>query len=221
MQWGVTVLKLPCAYHSEAGGGVLHCVQHACILPKYLSATSKPLQMVTALLDPELTHMEPGLHPDTASDTITVTVSSPVLPPQLMMLDLNSPQQWQPCPPDSSSSRMLDNMQYHRCKHRHSSRLGQAMSAWLPLWTSMSSQRGAWQSTVQYARSADGTAVPLTISHAADITLDGSSPALVIVYGAYGTSLDSQWELQHLPLLVRGWVICHAHVRGGKRAAYI
>ncbi|KAK9809283.1 hypothetical protein WJX73_000586 [Symbiochloris irregularis] len=58
-----------------------------------------------------------------------------------------------------------------------------------------------------------GVQVPITVTHAAG--LQGPRPTLLLVYGAYGIHLPATWELQHLPLLARGWVIAHAHVRGG------
>ncbi|KAJ2008442.1 hypothetical protein GGI04_001129 [Coemansia thaxteri] len=41
------------------------------------------------------------------------------------------------------------------------------------------------------------------------------SPTLVRVYGAYGVSLEPEFRLEDVPLLLRGWVIALAHVRGG------
>ena len=35
------------------------------------------------------------------------------------------------------------------------------------------------------------------------------------VYGAYGISLDTGFEVEGLPLLQRGWLLAFAHVRGG------
>ncbi|OWZ24215.1 Serine protease [Phytophthora megakarya] len=60
-----------------------------------------------------------------------------------------------------------------------------------------------------------GVKIPLTLIHRRDITLDGQNPTLLIGYGAYGTNLEADFELEHLSLLERGWVIALAHVRGG------
>ncbi|CAI5742608.1 unnamed protein product [Peronospora destructor] len=57
--------------------------------------------------------------------------------------------------------------------------------------------------------------IPLTLIHRRDITLNGQNPTLLIGYGAYGTNLEAEFELEHLSLLERGWVIALAHVRGG------
>ncbi|KUF93396.1 hypothetical protein AM588_10007385 [Phytophthora nicotianae] len=60
-----------------------------------------------------------------------------------------------------------------------------------------------------------GVKIPLTLIHRRDITLNGQNPTLLIGYGAYGTNLEADFELEHLSLLERGWVIALAHVRGG------
>lgn len=42
-----------------------------------------------------------------------------------------------------------------------------------------------------------------------------NNPALLRAYGAYGTPLSAELDPALLPLLSRGWVVAHAHVRGG------
>lgn len=87
-----------------------------------------------------------------------------------------------------------------------------------------------------WARSADGTAVPLTVAHRAHLlaregsgsrggnsSSGGSSqlrpvaprPCLLVVYGAYGHCLPTEFAPDRLPLLRDGWVLALAHVRGG------
>jgi prolyl oligopeptidase len=61
----------------------------------------------------------------------------------------------------------------------------------------------------------DGTKVPLSIIHRADIKLDGSSPAILIGYGSYGITLDPFFDPMLLAWLERGGVYAVAHVRGG------
>ncbi|RIB06657.1 prolyl oligopeptidase family-domain-containing protein, partial [Gigaspora rosea] len=39
-------------------------------------------------------------------------------------------------------------------------------------------------------------------------------------YGAYGITTDPEFQLEHFPLLERGWVIALAHVRGGSELGY-
>ena len=57
--------------------------------------------------------------------------------------------------------------------------------------------------------------VPLTVLHKTGLPLNGSHPALLTVYGAYGISLETGFEPERLVLLDRGWVVALAHVRGG------
>ena len=57
--------------------------------------------------------------------------------------------------------------------------------------------------------------VPMTVIHRTGLPLDGSHPALMTVYGAYGLCLETGFEPERLALLDRGWVIALAHVRGG------
>ncbi|CAH0519270.1 unnamed protein product [Peronospora belbahrii] len=63
--------------------------------------------------------------------------------------------------------------------------------------------------------SSTGVKIPLTLIHRRDVTLNCQNPALLIGYGAYGINLEADFELEHLSLLERGWVIALAHVRGG------
>ena len=65
------------------------------------------------------------------------------------------------------------------------------------------------------ARSADGTAVPLSIICQRNIKLDGSHPALYEGYGSYGISIDPYFDPRVLALVERGGVWGIVHVRGG------
>jgi len=66
-----------------------------------------------------------------------------------------------------------------------------------------------------FAPSNDGTPVPLTIVRHRDVACDGTAPALLIGYGAYGANLSVGFVHQRLSLLQRGVVIALAHIRGG------
>ncbi len=66
-----------------------------------------------------------------------------------------------------------------------------------------------------WARSHDGTEVPVSVVHRADVALDGSAPCLVYAYGAYEASMDPVFSSARLELLERGMVFAIAHVRGG------
>lgn len=65
------------------------------------------------------------------------------------------------------------------------------------------------------AKSYDGTLVPLSIVHRKDIVLDGSHPAILDGYGAYGITIDPVFAPRYLAWLERGGVWAEAHVRGG------
>ncbi|MGB8030935.1 MAG: hypothetical protein WCF30_14885 [Terracidiphilus sp.] len=65
------------------------------------------------------------------------------------------------------------------------------------------------------AKSADGTMVPLSILYKKGMPLDGSHPALLEAYGAYGYSINPFYASSLLPWLNRGGVFAFAHVRGG------
>jgi oligopeptidase B len=62
----------------------------------------------------------------------------------------------------------------------------------------------------------DGTGVPLTLAYHRNTRLDGSAPALIYAYGAYGISSDPWFRSSIFSLLDRGFVFVIAHVRGGQ-----
>lgn len=55
----------------------------------------------------------------------------------------------------------------------------------------------------------------MTLVHKRGLKLDGSHPALMSVYGAYGECMETGFESERLSLLEQGWVVAMAHVRGG------
>ncbi|KAJ1965995.1 hypothetical protein GGI12_000369 [Dipsacomyces acuminosporus] len=57
--------------------------------------------------------------------------------------------------------------------------------------------------------------VPLTLIHHESAALSGAPPMLLRVYGAYGVSLEPEFRLEDIPLLLRGWAVALVHVRGG------
>jgi len=73
----------------------------------------------------------------------------------------------------------------------------------------------AIESVEVQARSADGTMVPLSILYKKGMALDGSHPALLEAYGAYGYSILPFYASSFLPWLNRGGIFALAHVRGG------
>ncbi|HTL98482.1 MAG TPA: prolyl oligopeptidase family serine peptidase [Holophagaceae bacterium] len=60
----------------------------------------------------------------------------------------------------------------------------------------------------------DGTKVPLSIIHAKDLPMDGSSSCVLEGYGAYGYTFAPGFSLRNA-LARRGAVVAIAHVRGG------
>ncbi|MFO7724389.1 MAG: prolyl oligopeptidase family serine peptidase [Oceanipulchritudo sp.] len=61
----------------------------------------------------------------------------------------------------------------------------------------------------------DGVEVPLTIVHHEALEQDGSNPAILYGYGAYGNPLRPFFSPTRLAWLERGGVFAVAHVRGG------
>ncbi|MGD2114406.1 MAG: prolyl oligopeptidase family serine peptidase, partial [Acidobacteriota bacterium] len=65
------------------------------------------------------------------------------------------------------------------------------------------------------ARSADGTAVPISLVYRRDGGDPGPRPCLLYAYGAYGRTVEPAFSPLWLTLLDRGFVYAIAHVRGG------
>jgi oligopeptidase B len=63
--------------------------------------------------------------------------------------------------------------------------------------------------------SADGTPVPMTLIHRKDLLLDGSRPAVLHGYGAYGSTMEAAFRSSWLTWMQRGFTVAIAHVRGG------
>ena len=62
---------------------------------------------------------------------------------------------------------------------------------------------------------ADGTPIPLSILRRRDLKLDGSNPALLYGYGAYGIPLSPFFSAARMAWLERGGIFAVAHLRGG------
>ncbi|HVQ96231.1 MAG TPA: prolyl oligopeptidase family serine peptidase [Mycobacteriales bacterium] len=61
----------------------------------------------------------------------------------------------------------------------------------------------------------DGTPIPVTLLHRADLALDGSHPTVLDVYGSYGLSNTPRYRPGRLAWLERGGVYAVGHIRGG------
>jgi oligopeptidase B len=61
----------------------------------------------------------------------------------------------------------------------------------------------------------DGETVPISILYRRDTPIDGTAPALIYGYGAYGMSMPAAFSANRLSLVDRGFVYAIAHIRGG------
>jgi oligopeptidase B len=66
-----------------------------------------------------------------------------------------------------------------------------------------------------WATAPDGTQVPISYVHRADVARDGHAPCLLYGYGSYEACVDPGFSSLRLSLLDRGFVFAIAHVRGG------
>jgi oligopeptidase B len=66
----------------------------------------------------------------------------------------------------------------------------------------------------------DGETVPVSLLYRKDTPLDGSAPALLFGYGAYGLAMPAAFSISRLSLVDRGFVFAIAHIRGGKDKGY-
>jgi prolyl oligopeptidase len=57
--------------------------------------------------------------------------------------------------------------------------------------------------------------VPLSIIYNKKLIRNGSNIVYLTGYGSYGSSMTPYFNSMDLPLLNRGIIIAHAHVRGG------
>jgi oligopeptidase B len=71
-----------------------------------------------------------------------------------------------------------------------------------------------------FADAPDGERVPITLLYRRETRIDGTAPALLYGYGAYGISLPAGFSVSHLSLVDRGFVYATAHVRGGMDKGY-
>ena len=69
-------------------------------------------------------------------------------------------------------------------------------------------------------KSHDGALVPLSITHRAQVKLDGSNPTLLYGYGAYGITEEPRYNPMRLAWLERGGVYAVANVRGSSVYGY-
>jgi oligopeptidase B len=82
-------------------------------------------------------------------------------------------------------------------------------------WSIKGYDPAAYRSERIVVAAADGTRVPLSVVYRDGLRRDGSHPALIYGYGAYGYCVEAQFSSLRLSLLDRGFVYAIAHVRGG------
>ena len=68
----------------------------------------------------------------------------------------------------------------------------------------------------RFAEVRDGTRVPISLVYRKGMEKNGENPLLLEAYGAYGSSLDDEFNPARLSLLDRGFVYAIAHIRGGQ-----
>ena len=66
----------------------------------------------------------------------------------------------------------------------------------------------------------DGETIPISLLYRKETPLDGSAPALLYGYGAYGIAMPASFSISRLSLVDRGFVYAIAHIRGGKDKGY-
>ena len=71
-----------------------------------------------------------------------------------------------------------------------------------------------------FAPAPDGETVPMTLLYRKTTPIDGTAPALLDGYGAYGLSQPAAFSVSVLSLADRGFVVATAHVRGGTEKGY-
>ena len=73
----------------------------------------------------------------------------------------------------------------------------------------------SYESREVEARSADGTMIPLSLVLKRGLALDGSHPAYLEGYGAYGDTIEPYFSTTRIAWMERGGVYAVCHVRGG------
>lgn len=71
-----------------------------------------------------------------------------------------------------------------------------------------------------HATAPDGAQVPITVLRGISTPLDGTAPAMLTGYGAYGYSFETEFSIPLLSLIDRGWIWAVAHVRGGSEKGW-
>ncbi|MEZ5926119.1 MAG: S9 family peptidase [Hyphomicrobiaceae bacterium] len=73
----------------------------------------------------------------------------------------------------------------------------------------------AYETRRVFATADDGETIPVTLLYKKGLVFDGTAPALVEGYGAYGVPTTPYFDIARMSLVDRGFVYAIAHVRGG------
>lgn len=76
-------------------------------------------------------------------------------------------------------------------------------------------QRDNYHSERIWITARDGVQIPVSLVWHKDYYQPGHNPLLIEGYGAYGASMDPDFDANRLSLLDRGFVYAQAHIRGG------
>jgi prolyl oligopeptidase len=72
-----------------------------------------------------------------------------------------------------------------------------------------------YESTQVFYKSADGTKVPMIITHKKGLKLDGNNPTMLYGYGGFSISLSPAFSISNLAFMEAGGVYAVANLRGG------
>ena len=66
-----------------------------------------------------------------------------------------------------------------------------------------------------WAKSADGTPIPMFVTHRADLVIDGTSPTILYGYGGFDISMTPMYAPDRLGFIEAGGIFVLANLRGG------
>jgi prolyl oligopeptidase len=75
---------------------------------------------------------------------------------------------------------------------------------------------GPYETRQVFVTSRDGARVPVFVTHARDLAMDGSHPTLLYGYGGFSVNMTPTFDPSRLAWLERGGVYAHAILRGGQ-----
>ncbi len=96
--------------------------------------------------------------------------------------------------------------------YRHDLESGETTLTWEP---DVPFDREQYETNQVFYASADGTQVPMFLTHRRDMRRDGDNPTLLYGYGGFNISLTPGFNPANLVFLERGGVYAQANLRGG------